>query len=443
MLISYLNKIKKYITEDIDRFLILCLVFSLPFDRIPSIELFGVTLRFSILFGALLIVRATYLIIKKRIDPSLRGYEKILLIFIAWLVLIIPESINITKALTNVISNIFVILMSYSFAVLFKKNYIKPIIYSLFISAGITVAFGLYQYVGDDFGLSTAATGLLDRYTRAIFGFPRIQAFSLEPLYFASYLLLPFSAALALYLNDKQKIISNKIGLSLLFLYSFGIFMTVSRGGIYGLVACLLFLLGISWLLKTSRLKKTLLIVFLIVLSFGTSLLLINYLNKTPSGYTNGKEGANAYVTQIKNTGLDKGDERAKARAKAITIIKENKTVLFLGLGPGQYGPYVQNNRASNGSWTIVNNLFLELLVETGVVGLLLIMTFIAFILYKGIRYIFASKDIQAAIIALTACGYLVSQAVQYQSYSTLYIVHLWVAIALLLAVLRQNVQKK
>jgi len=116
---------------------------------------------------------------------------------------------------------------------------------------------------------------------------------------------------------------------------------------------------------------------------------------------------------------------------------------LFLGIGPGQYGPYVQNNKQVDGSWTIVNNLVLELVVETGIVGLLSIAIFIVAIFYLGSKTAFTDKDTPIAILALSICGYLASQVVQYQAYSTLYVVHLWVAIGLLLALLRYNAQNK
>ena len=443
MFVKHLNIIKEYILEDVDRFLILCLVFSLPFDRIPSIDIFGVTIRFSIVFGLLIILRTIYLAINGRVKPALRPHEKLILIFIAWLVLIIPESINFKRAFTTVASNFFVVAVAFCIATIFNKKYLKPIIYSLFASATTAVLFGIYQYIGDVFGLPTTITGLRDRYTRDVFGFPRIQSFSLEPLYFASYLLLPFSVALGISLFQKQKIISSKICTSLLFLFSFGIFLTVSRGGIYGLVASVVFMMASALILKKTHIKKALSLLVVIIIAFGSSLLVTNYLNKPPSEFTNGKKGANAYVSQIKNTGLEDGDERAKSRAQALAIIKEDRTVLFLGIGPGQYGPYVQNNKQVDGSWTIVNNLVLELVVETGIVGLLSIAIFIVAIFYLGSKTAFTDKDTPIAILALSICGYLASQVVQYQAYSTLYVVHLWVAIGLLLALLRYNAQNK
>jgi hypothetical protein len=442
MLTKTFKKIKNYISDDIDRFLILCLIFSLPFDRIPSVDILGLTIRLSVVIGALLIIRTLYLILNRKISPSLNGYEKVLALFIVWVVLLLPESINFKKALVNIFSNIFVILMAYSVALLFKKKYIKPIIYSLLISACIAVLFGIYQYIGDVFGLSTRLTGLRDRYTREVFGFPRIQAFSLEPLYFASYLLLPFSVVLATCLNLKQKIISSKLATIMLFLFSFGIFMTVSRGGIYGLVACFVFILVMSLILKLTNFKRIALLVAMVLFAFGSSLLVINYLNKPPSEFTNGKKGASAYVSQIKNTGLDEGDERAKSRAKAITILKQDRAAIIIGIGPGQYGPYVQNNQSFNGSWTIVNNLTLELWVETGIIGLSLFVLFMAILSYKGSKLALENKDVASVIIAVSICGYFVSQAIQYQAYSTLYIVHFWTAIGLLMGLLRQYDKK-
>jgi len=412
----------------------LLLVFSLPFDRIPSIEIAGVSLRSSLIIGVAVILRALYLILIKKTKIKFLNTDKIILAFLVWIVLIVPESINIARAANVVVFNIFVVLLAFSVSVIFNKKYIKPLIYALFISCGISIVFAAYQYIGDLLGLSNKYTGLLDRYTWSVFGFPRVQSFSLEPLYYASYLLIPFSLSLAL-VFVRQKIVSTRLAYFILAMSGFAIFMTVSRGGIYGLLASTAAVLIYVFIYKPVDYKKHSLWVLTLVLSgFLLSLLVINYLNKPISAK---KAGANAYIEQVKKTGLSEGDERSVARREAINLLNENKSAYVVGIGPGQYGPYIQNNRGEG--WTIVNNLPLELLLETGIFGLILVVAFFANIFFKGFSFISRSNQAAVSVLALSMCAYLVSQAVQYQSFSTLYVVHIWVATGLLWGITRNK----
>jgi O-antigen ligase len=411
------------------------LVFFLPFDRIPSIEIAGASIRLSLIIGGLVILRAAYLIITKKTKFKFITADKIILAFLAWIVLIIPESINLSRALSVVVFNAFAVLLAISVSVIFNKKYIKDLIYALFISCGITVVFAVYQYLGDLFGLSIKYTGLLERYTYSVFGFPRVQAFSLEPLYYSSYLLIPYSFALAL-LFIKQKIIPTKFAYFVLAISSFTIFMTVSRGGIYGLIGAIALALIFSFIKKTEDFKRHALASLVIVTAgFLLSLLVINYLNKPINAK---KTGANAFIDQVKKTGLSEGDERSVARNNALRILSENKSAYLIGIGPGQYGPYQQNNARGEG-WTIVNNLPLELLLETGLIGLILVIIFFANIFFKGAGILNSTKDPAVAVVAMAICTYLISQGIQYQSFSTLYVIHIWVVTGLLIGVIRNN----
>ena len=439
------HKAINWIRSDIDRALLTALVFTLPFDRIPSIDVFGITIRFSLIFGSLIILRFCYLLFNKKIKFKLQLQEKLLLFFLIWIVLIIPESINLKRAVEVVAFNTFTVVTALSVAHLFKKKYIRPIIFALLISATGVVIFGFYQYVGDILGLPMSLTGLRDRYTWSVFGFPRIQATALEPLYLAAYLLLPLSVALSAYLSATQSLFkkSNRL-LLLVFIFSLGIFMTVSRGGIYGMVV-MIFAVVIFMLWKgLTNFKRAALSLAILVLAFIMSLLVINFINKPPSEFTKGSKGAGAYVAQIQDTGTDEGgDERAKSRQRALLVINENKSAIVLGIGPGQFGPYVQNNIKVDGHWTIVNNLTLELLVETGLIGLVLIVFFFAITIWKGLRVAITSKDRNITILVISMSGFLISQAIQYQTYSTLYVMHIWAATGLLLGLIATSSAKK
>jgi len=440
---SMIKKIYKYITADTDRALLILLTFALPFERIPSFEVFDATIRPSVIIGLVLITRVAYLLATKKARINLDFPEKLLIAFMAWLALLVPESININRGVSVLLFNSFTIVLALSASLLFNKKYIKPIIYSLFLSAVGVCLFGLFQYLGNLYGLPNSITGIRQMYSWQVFGFPRIHSMSLEPLYFASYLLLPFCTAFCLTLDSKQKIISQKLAGTLLFLFSFIIFMTVSRGALYGMAGALLIGSALFAKLKLTSLRRVMLIIFTILIAGGLSLVIINFFNKPPSSFTQGQKGANAYIAQLKNTSLDDNDGRAMSRQKAINLVSTEQAVLLLGVGPGQFGPVVQNNIPKDGKWTIVNNLPLELLVETGLVGLLLVVVFIASMIFNGMRLGLSLPSNETSLFAAIISLYLISQAIQYQGYSTLYVIYIWFPIGLLLGVIKIKPFKK
>lgn len=181
----------------------------------------------------------------------------------------------------------------------------------------------------------------------------------------------------------------------------------------------------------------------MIVVAAGLSLLLINFVNKPPSIYTQNKQGASAYLAQLSNTSIDDNDGRALARQKAVQILKNDRLVIIFGLGPGQYGPYSQNNIPKDGKWTIVNNLALEVLVELGAVGLAILVIFVVTLLMKGVKTSITQKGQDLFILVFGLCLYIFSQAIQYQGYSTLYVIYIWVPIGLLMGLIIKTKLKK
>ena len=438
------NIIKKgyqYVTADIDRALLILLVFSLPFERIPSFEILQASIRPSVIVGIIVILRVLYLAVSRRIKLSFNVQEKIILIFLVWLALLIPEAINITRAVSVVLFNVFTIVTAIAVSVIFDKKYIKAILYALLISATLVSAFAIYQYLGNLYGLPDSLTGIRDMYSWQVFGFPRVNATALEPLYFASYLLLPFSAATCLYINTEQKLLSHKPALVLLFLFSFIIFLTVSRSAVFGLVAALVFVAIVHLKGGLSNYKRILAVILVVLLAGGCSQMVVNYLNKPPTNplgtFNNDEVGTDAYFTHLRDLSLADNDSRSIARQRAVLLLNENKSAYIVGIGPGQFGPYTQNNTPDEGKWMIVNNLTLEVLVESGAVGLILVLAFLIILISRGVRLAMSDKVTSEGVLAIIISMYLVSQAIQYQGFSTLYVIYIWVPIGLLLGVIK------
>ena len=438
MNINILTNTLKNIRKEPDKFLLMTMMLVLPLERIPSFDFLGITWRFSLIVGGIIILRTAHLLYQKKLSFKLITPYKLLIIFLVWILLVIPVSINLSRALIVFVFSAYAITLGISISLLYKDKYLQPMLVALMAGAVLVSIFGLYQYFGDIFGLSVQYTGLRDRYTYALFGFPRVQSTGLEPLYFASYLLLPTSILAAIFLTRTKLVHLNiKSSIAILTLFSLLIFLTVSRGAIYGLIAMVLSMIIFVGFKKITSLKRVGALLLTVLVGFGLSWLLINYLNTNPSQYFTQKKGAEVYTEQITNTTFnDSGDERAKARQNAIGLIKQQKLAVTIGIGPGQYGPYMMNNQSDQNGWTIVNNEPLELLLELGIVGFVIFATFAIYVFIQGLRLI-PLKDplVSAALIGLL--GYLIAEAIQYQSFSTLYITHIWVALGLLMGITR------
>lgn len=433
---EFFNKSK----HDIDLLLLGLLVFFLPFERLPSKDIFGVTIRASLILGGLLLVRVIYLLITKKLKFKWNWLYLVIAMFVGWVFLIVPESINLKRGLQIAVFDGFVIGVGVAVSLVYKKEYLKQLIAILLLSATLVSAFAIYQFFGDVIGLPGYLTGIQGRYNSALFGFPRVQAASLEPLYFGSYLLLPTLITYSLFVTNNNLVISKKVQCVLMLLFSTIIFMTVARGAIFGLVVGFVVLALIALVKKASQMINVAILLGLIIASFALSFLMINYASKLPVDIskTFGKKGGAAFTQQLTSTGFEgDGDERAKSRARALVILNENKSAYIIGIGPGQYGPYVANNQPEFYGWPIVNNLTLELLVETGIIGLGLVLAFFFGLLWRGVKLIdIERKDQIAVVTSLGIVAYFASQALQFQTFSSLYIMHIWVAAGLLLGMI-------
>lgn len=433
---DFLHKAK----TDIDLLLLGLLIFALPFERLPSRDVLGITIRASLIIGAILITRVVYLLLTKKLKFKWCWLYVVVALFAGWVLLIVPESINIKRGLQVAIFDGFVIMVCVAVSLVYKKEYLNKLIALLLLSATMVSIFAFYQFFGDIAGLPGYLTGVQDRYNAALFGFPRVQAASLEPLYFGSYLLLPTMAVLSMLLTKDQSVLKSNSQVALIVLFSTIIFMTVARGAILGLVVGFIALGGMAIIKKFTNLKRVAIALGLLVVGFLLALLMINYVSKIPMDIskTFGKKGGAAFTQQLTNTGLEGGgDERAKSRAQALKVLSDNKSAYILGIGPGQFGPYVANNQPGSYGWTIVNNLTLELLVETGIVGLGLIVLFFAGTFYEGFRFIGRKKvNLLTSSMALALLAYFASQALQFQTFSTLYIMQVWVTTGLLLGII-------
>jgi O-antigen ligase len=171
-----------------------------------------------------------------------------------------------------------------------------------------------------------------------------------------------------------------------------------------------------------------------LIIAYGTNLIFITRGSKpaqlTVKGQEQGQAGISAYTQQIQDTGLGGGgDERSQARMQAWHLFLDHP---ILGVGPGNFGPQIQNNQGAGG-WAIVNNETLELMAETGIVGFILFLAYLATLVIQALRRLFDGADAETKLWLAGLLAFLGGIIIQYQTFSTLYIMHFWTALGILM----------
>lgn len=404
-------------------------VFALPFERIGALETSLGTVRASqvfvfLAFAALLLLPETF--------RKLRALSVFapLLVFFAVILLGIPFSQNISRTATVVGVTFFTVLFGLSVPLFVNsEERMKRMIVLVLISATLVSFFGLFQFFGDFGGLPASVTGLREHYTKEVFGFPRIQSTALEPLYFANFLLMPLACAFSFFLSRRSAISWWFLGLVALFLVN--IVLTVSRGGYLAAMVALV-VVSVFSLRKFLRLRV---IVPLLLLGIVMLVLVPRFLQ------TGDVERVNlgVFTEHVRNVFYGASyHERIETFEAALAAWR---SAPWIGIGFGGFGPLVAQHPLfePEGGWRIVNNEFLELLAETGIFGLLAFCFFLWCVLRDGLRALFAeTTSAFRCAVGIGAFGAVLGILVQYQTFSTLAIMHVWFAFGILLAITRR-----
>ena len=409
-------------------------IFSLPFERIGSFELAGTTIRASQIFALITIISwlIQFFVTKKGMAAKNPTIIPIFL-FLGFSVLSLVNAINISRGLIVLGFIIFVMIVSFMIPNLVRsKRALRIVLQVLFITTFLVCIFGIYQFLGDMAGLPHEITGLREHYTQRVFGFPRVQSTALEPLYFANFLLIPVSLLLALLLfrkkgEEKKDLPFKPAWLFLILaLAVFNIILTISRGGYLALagVAILTALIYFRRIFSFKILISSLILIA-IALAGTYSFLLVTGKSENIATFfehvTSYEEGAGVV-------------ERYTTYEDAIDMVWRHPV---LGVGIGNFGPEVAQIpwQTPKDGWAIVNNEFLEIWAETGILGLLSFLAIIGVLVLRSIKAFGRAEDkfLKTVLIGLFIA--LFGIIVQYQTFSILYILHVWVLIGLMVAV--------
>lgn len=436
----------------------LLIIFFLPFERIPAYELGGVDIRINTLLGFLTLFAWVLALMFNPKKFSAKGRPasgwKVqsnilsipLSIFVIALLLSLTQAMAFSRSVSVLVFIIFTIFLSIlATNMIYSKESLRKTFLVLFLSSFIVGVFGLFQFGGDVIGLPQSITLLKKGYESSIFGFPRVQAFSMEPLYLANYLLIPIGVGLALFFNRVNIFRKSDVGgrksegsrnwwlVGLLALLLLIFILTVSRGGYFGLVGTFL-VLGILLFKKLFTWRNILIgIVTIAVLVYGVSFAL-------SKGET---RAMGEFLGHIQLKDLTEGESiqgRLIDFKRGLNAWQSTRQSIYFGIGLANYGPWVASyaDVPPIGGWKIINNQYIELLAETGLTGLiaygllLIVLIFRTFIALKYARDIF----LKSVLIGLFAA--LVGVLIQYNFMSTLYIIHIWILIGMLVGV--QNI---
>ncbi|MBI3495399.1 O-antigen ligase family protein [Candidatus Berkelbacteria bacterium] len=409
---------------------VLLLIFFLPFERIPTLQLGSFTAKINHLVGGLVIIFFLLDVVFNR--RKLYGNPTV----IPTVIFLLSLLVSIVHTTAGVRSIIFFGLDSFVIALFLiipqlidSREKLNRVVQVLLWSVVLVAVFGLYQFLGDLIGLSSAMTGLDPGYSKKVFGFPRIQAFAKEPLYLGNYLLIPLGTLFALFIAKIRHIQVVPIA----FLVMVVFVLTLSRGAFlaFAVAAAIALLFAFKKIFTFRSILLGGAAVFLVLIAVN------GILNKLGPDL---KERFLAHATIQDYRSGDSTQGRLHAFAKAIDAFEESPVS---GIGLGAYGMYVLNYPATpppNG-WFIVNNQYLELLAETGILGFASFVLLVAVILGRSlIAYIKTQDQFYAALVLGLTAAYI-GTLVQYNFFSTLAIIHIWVLMGLIVAV--QNLALK
>jgi oligosaccharide repeat unit polymerase len=405
------------------------IAFLLPFERIGAIEAGGMTIRVSQILVIITIGGWVYNSLRRQNfflhrNPLVFPLALFMLVNIASLI----NADNIERSTSVLLFTLFTIAFSLLLPQLInKQKQVRTIVNLVIISALIVGIFGIFQFLGDIIGLPQSITGLRHLYTKEVLGFPRIQSTALEPLYFANYLLIPLGLLCSLFLGKNNNIRYSYLIFLIIFL-GLNLVLTVSRGGYLGF-AMILFVLGIYYFKRIFTSRKTpILLLSAVIIGY----IAVKFLGL---GDTVNLEVFRGHVVNAFYGAAY--SERVETFEIAMRGFSEHP---WVGIGVGGFGPYasVHPYVEPNDGWNIVNNEPVELLAEVGILGLLAFMIVFATVIIRSIKAIRISTDPYLRTIMTGFLAILIGIFAQYQTFSTLYIMHVWFVIGMMIAV--QNI---
>ena len=416
-----------------------------PWINLGSNDTMNFDLSLPLIWLVLFDILAFILVVKKK---------QIKQIFNKWMWLLLPVFLTLSILWSHdklrsvmIIGVLWLLYFAvFSFSILqdeISDEKFKRVFLKIFFGVGIFVCIWCFmQCIMDVMGVSQGNTLLCEGCVYRIFGFPHPNGFAAEPQFMGNLLLAPIFVSL--YLLVKQKYFSRRSLVIMLFVFTATLFLTLSRWAIYAFVVAMIFF-TIMWGIK--RAWRVLWVWLVIGLAFLFTLNMqgiFSEVSKTDDTYIAGVSKAINQLTlgivdlggsQIKKDGIEENiegmdvgaienvetedlenekavfdgyvevstDNRLDAWNGALkTWTKDPATVIFgVGLGSGLISMY--ENGAIASSREIINNQYVSLLLESGIIGIGLL------ILSLSLVFITIRKNSACLLIMTLVIAYGVS----------------------------------
>lgn len=421
-----IKTIKNFLSKDFIFKIYLLMIFLVPLERVGSFDFGGITIRISQIL--IIVLLGLYLLVgmynKKIFIPTNPSFYFYFLFLVACLVSLFGAHEKVRGIMILFFLAFMFVVPFTTIAIVNSKEKLKKVIEVLVFTAIVFAVLGLLQFSGDMIGLPRSVTMLSPRYIKEVMGVTRIQSTFIEPLYFANYLLVPTMISLFYVLKriDKKGLKKN---LSFLLVFIITIILTFSKGAIaslgFLLVCTLIF--QIRQVFNKKNLPYLLVIVLFFISLFYSIFMALSSKPDIEKTYTNA-------VNVMMGGSIT---ERQEAYGMAMDAFEQNKIV---GIGVGNFGPYFSGypTSAPDFGWPIANNQYLEILSETGILGLISFLLFLLSVFYFSIKAYLKTNDLFIKTVLIASSFALLGILVQYLTFSTLYIMHIWVLFGIIFA---------
>ncbi len=440
------------------RFLVYVLPLALMFSYYPIITLgqnasMNLELSVPLVWLVVFDILAIYLMSRRRVLFSVfavRG-RWLWLLFPVFLTISVVWSLNILRGILVVGILWLIYLAVYGFFNLrdlfFAEDFRRKFWRAFFGATILVCVWCVLQCVLDLMGVSREGSLMCAGCVYQMFGFPHPNGFAIEPQFMGNLLLAPAIVASA----RAVTVVKNTSGsdslrfklLLLLFIISATLFLTFSRGAIYAFVVAMVFLLiwaGVqrkNWR-EVGRVVATVVAAFLFTLNAQGIMAAVSPTNDTyqsgvakalnhlslgkidvrekttenSTGAMVNAENENAELSTEKweeNSSVFDGyvegstDTRIRLSNAAGEVWAKNSATVWFGVGIGGAGEALYRNGLSPAPKEIIQNEYMSLLLETGLVGIALFVLTLGLILraiIKGVK-VQSAKEIKTVKVKI------------------------------------------
>jgi O-antigen ligase len=414
------------------------LIVSLPFERIPSVSIAGANLRPSqvIVMAGLWCVALLWW--KKDVNFVKLKPNYITWWLVALIVLSIPSWFVIQDTKRFLVTGVATLLcFGATFLIANFAGSVWKNTQRLLVSMLAVTAFAGYQFLADMISVPYYLTGLREQYTQRVFGFPRVHATALEPLYFAGMLFLPILATFLAWLAHQNilKWRDQQLPNPLLFaIFMSFLVLTISKSAYLAIVLTLGITLMI-WAVRYSVLDILKNLAFLAILGLFVLFVTVSLSPQLATGLNNVVDNFEATISGRSVSAMD----RSRFLTAALVLLPEH---ISQGIGSGQYGvvadPLLRDLAKEPGSYLIVNNVYVEVWLENGFVFLVVFVLMFINTLWQASVRLARAKDwtSEGNLVSLILVFSLLAYLIQWTTFSPIYIMPIFILLGMLA---RQN----